>query len=301
VLTRCFDADAHCVIIVVTLLFRSYSGRGALPIVKAKLVSLWNWFEIVTLVILSTVLVALLFVLTVPFDRVRKVVGRFFRICGTMLVRFNPLWSVKVSGWQRPRVSGPFVVVANHQSIADIPAISYLPWEMKWVSKESNFKVPGLGWMMSMAGDVRLRRGEKESAKSAMARCKWYLDRGMSVMLFPEGTRSSDGEIRPFKDGAFRLAIEAGYPILPVAVAGTRHAIPKNSWIFGVKCQARIEVLPPIETKGLTTDDVEALKERTRGQISAAFERLGKWMPTLPRDGVIESADAVSGVEANAA
>ncbi len=265
---------------------------------KAKIVSLWNWFEIVTIVIGSTFLVALVFVLTVPFDRVRYVVGRFFRICGTMLVRFNPLWSVKVSGWQKPRRSGPFVVVANHQSIADIPAISYLPWEMKWVSKESNFKVPGLGWMMSMAGDVRLRRGEKESAKSAMAQCKWYLDRGMSVMLFPEGTRSSDGEIMPFKDGAFRLAIETGYPILPVAVAGTRHAIPKNSWVFGVKCQARIEVLEPIETKGLTTDDLDTLKNRARAQIAASFERMGKWMPTFLQDGIIESADAVQGVEA---
>jgi 1-acyl-sn-glycerol-3-phosphate acyltransferase len=254
---------------------------GRAVIVKAKIVSLWNWFEIVTLVIVSTVLVALVFVLTVPFDRVRRVVGRFFRICGTGLVRFNPLWSVKVTGWQKPRGAGPFVVVANHQSIADIPAISYLPWEMKWVSKESNFKVPGLGWMMSMAGDV-----------------KWYLDRGMSVMLFPEGTRSSDGEIKPFKDGAFRLALETGYPILPVAVAGTRHAIPKNSWVFGVKCQARIEVLEPIETKGLSMDDVDSLKERTRGLISASFERMGKWMPTLPQDAGVESSKSVSTVEA---
>ncbi|MDC3952886.1 lysophospholipid acyltransferase family protein [Polyangium jinanense] len=251
---------------------------------KAKLVSLWNWFEIIGVVALSTGAVAAVFVTTAPFDRVRKITGRFFRICGTMLVRLNPLWSVKVSGWKRPANSGPFIVVANHQSIADIPAISYLPWEMKWLSKESNFKVPGLGWMMSMAGDIPLRRGERESAKSAMERCKWYLDRGMSVMIFPEGTRSSDGEIKPFKDGAFRLALETGIPILPVAVAGTRHAIPKNSWVFGVKCQARIEVLPPIDVKGMTMDDLETLRERVRGDISAAFERLGKWMPTLPSE-----------------
>ncbi|MDI3288962.1 lysophospholipid acyltransferase family protein [Polyangium sp. 15x6] len=251
---------------------------------KAKLVSLWNWFEIMGVVAVSTGAVAAVFVTTAPFDRVRKITGRFFRICGTMLVRLNPLWSVKVSGWKRPPNSGPFIVVANHQSIADIPAISYLPWEMKWLSKESNFKVPGLGWMMSMAGDIPLRRGERESAKSAMERCKWYLDRGMSVMIFPEGTRSSDGEIKPFKDGAFRLALETGIPILPVAVAGTRHAIPKNSWVFGVKCQARIEVLPPIDVKGMTMDDLETLRERVRGDISSAFERLGKWMPTLPSE-----------------
>lgn len=283
------------------LLFLSNSSIWILPTVKAKLVSLWNWFEITTIVLVSTVLVAILFVLTAPFDRVRRIVGRFFRICGTMLIRLNPLWSAKVTGWKMPRGSGPFIVVANHQSIADIPAISYLPWEMKWVSKESNFKVPAFGWAMSMVGDVRLRRGEKESAKSAMTKCKWYLDRGMSVMLFPEGTRSADGEIKPFKDGAFRLAIETGYPILPVAVAGTRHAIPKNSWVFGVKCQARVEVLRPIETKGLTMDDLESLKQRTRSEISDAFERLGKWMPTLPQDGVIKDANAVPGVEAKTA
>jgi 1-acyl-sn-glycerol-3-phosphate acyltransferase len=95
------------------------------------------------------------------------------------------------------------------------------------------------------------------------------------------------------------LALETGYPILPVAVAGTRHAIPKNSWIFGVKCQVRIEVLEPIETKNLTTNDLDALKERTRGVISASFERLGKWMPTLPQDGRIESANAVPTAEAS--
>ena len=131
-----------------------------------------------------------------------------------------------------------------------------------------------------------------------MTQCKWYLDRGMNVMLFPEGTRSSDGEIMPFKDGAFRLAIETGYPILPVAVAGTRHAIPKNSWVFGVKCQARIEVLEPIETKGLTLDDLDALKDRTRKVISASFEKMGKWMPTLPQEGHAESTEAGATAEA---
>jgi 1-acyl-sn-glycerol-3-phosphate acyltransferase len=251
---------------------------------KAKLVSLWNWFEIITLNILSTALLFVVFVCTAPFDRVRLVTGRLFRICGTMLVRLNPLWSVRITGITLPRGAGPYIVVANHQSIADIPALSYLPWEMKWLSKASNFKVPFLGWMMWMAGDIPVRRGEKESAQSAMKRCRWYLDRGMSVMIFPEGTRSGDGEIAPFKDGAFRLALETGRPLLPIAVAGTRHAIPKNSWVFGVKCQARIEVLPPIDVKGLTMDDLAALRERVRREISVAFDRLGKSQPVLDAD-----------------
>lgn len=259
---------------------------------KDRLISLWNWFEIITIVIASTFLVAIVFVCTTPFDRVRRVVGRFFRICGTMLIRLNPLWSARISGKLPQRGSGPFIAVANHQSIADIPAISFLPWEMKWLSKEANFKVPGLGWMMRMAGDIPLRRGEKESAQSAMARCKWYLDRGMSVMIFPEGTRSSDGEIAPFKDGAFRLALETGYPILPIAVAGSRHAIPKNSWIFSAKCQVRIEVLEPVPVKGMTKDDLEALREGVRRDITAAFERMGKSKPVLDEAPVPLPAEA---------
>ena len=96
----------------------------------------------------------------------------------------------------------------------------------------------------------------------------------------------------PCAEGLQQAQLETGVPILPVVVAGTRHAIPKNSWIFGVKCQARIEVLPPVEVKGLTMDDLDALRDRVRGDISAAFERLGKWMPTLPTEEGPESSDA---------
>ncbi|AKT35955.1 lysophospholipid acyltransferase family protein [Chondromyces crocatus] len=248
---------------------------------KARLISLWNWTEIIVLVVLSTVLVFLVYVLTVPFDRERRIVGRFFRICGTTLVHFNPMWSVRIHGYRRPPKSGPYIVVANHQSIADIPALSFLPWEMKWLSKEANFKVPGLGWMMRMAGDIPLRRGERESAQSAMAQCRSYLERGMSVMIFPEGTRSSDGELKPFKDGAFRLALETGFPILPIAVAGSRHAIPKSSWIFSTKCQVRIEVLPPVDVKGMSMADLPELRDNIRRDIDMAFGRMGKSTPLL--------------------
>ena len=248
---------------------------------KARLISLWNWAEITLIVLLSTVLVAIVYAVTAPFDRERRVVGRFFRICGSMVIRLNPLWSARTSGYRLPQGSGPYIVVANHQSIADIPALSFLPWEMKWLSKEANFKVPFFGWMMRMAGDIPLRRGERESAQSAMARCRWYLERGMSVMIFPEGTRSGDGEIAPFKDGAFRLALETGYPMLPIAVAGSRHAIPKNSWVFSTRCQVRVEVLPPVEVKGRDREDIEGLREEVREQISAAFERMGKSRPVL--------------------
>jgi len=94
-------------------------------------------------------------------------------------------------------------------------------------------------------------------------------------MVFPEGTRSASGVMLPFKDGAFKLAIDGGYPILPLAVAGTGTALPKHDWRFH-RTRAIVEVLPPVETAGLTGRDLPELKERVRASIEAARDALRK-------------------------
>jgi 1-acyl-sn-glycerol-3-phosphate acyltransferase len=99
------------------------------------------------------------------------------------------------------------------------------------------------------------------------------LSNRVSVMIFPEGTRSPTAQLLPFKDGAFRLAIDAGVPILPLALHGTGNALPKHDWRFG-RSTAVVEVLPPVETSGLTASDVPALKERVRAMIIEARDRL---------------------------
>jgi 1-acyl-sn-glycerol-3-phosphate acyltransferase len=124
-----------------------------------------------------------------------------------------------------------------------------------------------------MAGDIPLQRGFGPSALEAMERCRTSLRHRVSVVFFPEGTRSPDGRMLPFKDGAFRLAIEAGVPILPLAVAGTRTALPKHDWRFN-PARAIVEVLPPIDTAGLTLEDLPALKERVRATIETARDAL---------------------------
>jgi 1-acyl-sn-glycerol-3-phosphate acyltransferase len=123
--------------------------------------------------------------------------------------------------------------------------------------------------MMSLAGDVPLRRGFGPSAVEAMARCREILKDRVSVMIFPEGTRSTTSEMLPFKDGAFRLAVEAGVPILPLAVHGTGTALPKHDWRFG-RSTAEVRVLEPVETAGLGLEDVPALKTRVREMILRA-------------------------------
>jgi 1-acyl-sn-glycerol-3-phosphate acyltransferase len=165
------------------------------------------------------------------------------------------------------------VVVSNHESFADILLISHLPWEMKWLSKAELFRIPVMGWMMWLVGDIPVKRGFGPSALEAMERCRAALSRRVSVMIFPEGTRSRTAELLPFKDGAFRLAIEAGVPILPLAVSGTRNALPKHDWRFG-RSVAEVRVLEPIETAGLTPDDVPALKQRVRDLIVQSRDAL---------------------------
>jgi 1-acyl-sn-glycerol-3-phosphate acyltransferase len=165
------------------------------------------------------------------------------------------------------------VVVSNHESFTDILLISHLPWEMKWLSKAELFRIPVMGWLMWLAGDIPVKRGFGPSAVEAMARCRKALANRVSVMIFPEGTRSKTAELLPFKDGAFRLAIEAGVPILPLAVSGTSTALRKHDWRFG-KSVAEVRVLEPVETTGLGPADVSALKTRVRSLIIDARDAL---------------------------
>jgi 1-acyl-sn-glycerol-3-phosphate acyltransferase len=160
-------------------------------------------------------------------------------------------------------------VVSNHESFADILLISHLPWEMKWLSKAELFRIPIMGWMMWLAGDIPVRRGFGPSAVEALERCRRALQNRVSVMIFPEGTRSRTSELLPFKDGAFRLAIEAGVPILPLAVSGTGTALRKHDWRFG-QSHAEVRVLDPVETTGLTISDIPQLKARVRQTIVEA-------------------------------
>jgi 1-acyl-sn-glycerol-3-phosphate acyltransferase len=146
---------------------------------------------------------------------------------------------------------------------------------MKWLSKDDIFRIPVMGWMMRMAGDVSVTRSDRSSRVEAVELCRDRLAKNVSVMIFPEGTRSKTVDLLPFKDGAFRLAVEAQLPILPMAVAGTRTAMGKGSLLFG-RARAEVRVLEPIPTQGLTLADVPALRDRTRALIQSTRDDLAR-------------------------
>ena len=236
------------------------------------LLSVWAWMMTAFAAILSFILQVLATILTMGFDRKRMLSGRIFRLAAVVSAKLNPLWQFSVFG-KAPRKIGAAVVISNHCSHSDAFLISHLPWEMKWLGKRSLFKIPIVGWSMWLSGDIAMKRQEKESIEEAMNVCKAYLSQGVPVILFPEGTRSNTDEMLPFKDGAFRLAIETGVPILPIAVVGTLEALPKNNWRFN-QARAMVAVGEHIATIGMTIEDLSDLKERSRKAVSIIRERI---------------------------
>lgn len=209
------------------------------------------------------------FLVTAPFDRDRRAVSRALRALGQGLVRCSPLWRVTVEG-ELPAPPATFVAVPNHRSLVDALAVAFLPRDLKWIGKRSVFAVPWLGWAFHLAGYVPVLRGDRGSGARALRRLRRYLDHGLPVGLFPEGTRSRDGALRPFKAGPFKLAIDAGVPIYPVAISGAAEAMPADTaWVR--PAHVRVRILPPVPTAGLGAADVDALREEVRQRLERAL------------------------------
>ena len=234
--------------------------------------SLLFWASCVFIVILWTPLVAVFRLLTWRSDPDRYRVGRLFRHTAITAARINPFWDFRVVLKDRPDPRRPYVFVANHVSNADPFLISLVPWEMKWLSKKSIFDIPLLGWQMRVAGDIPVVRGDKQSARDAMDALRERLDRHLSVILFPEGTRSPGGTegsartVGQFREGAFRLAIEAQADVVPLVVSGTERTLPKHSFVLR-PATASVTALPPVSVAGMNVGDAGRLAETVRARI----------------------------------
>jgi 1-acyl-sn-glycerol-3-phosphate acyltransferase len=182
----------------------------------------------------------------------------------------NPIWRVEVVGRKKLPWNGPAVITANHLSILDILVLYGLFSPFKWVAKGELFRLPFVGWNMRLSDYVPIWRGDRASVRIMLDRCRAHLDRGVPVLIFPEGTRSQDGVMLPFKDGAFKLACDANCPVFPVAVSGTADALPKHGILFRNRMRARVEVLDPLFPAQFGNDPA-ALKAATRAAILAAL------------------------------
>ena len=182
----------------------------------------------------------------------------------------TPIW-VEVEGAEHALRSRSYVVASNHQSQFDILVIyGWLKLDLKWVMKQELRKLPAIGIGCEKAGHIFIDRRNPQQAAKAITDALERLGTGIGILFFPEGTRSPDGHLLPFKKGAFRTAIDQQMPLLPVTLVGTRDILPARTLrLFPGK--ARMVIHPPIETEGLTVDDVEGLLERTRAVIRSAM------------------------------
>ena len=238
----------------------------------ARIYSAAFWlFILVTSVLLFPVALSI-WAVTVLFDKRLVLLHRFTCFWASLYTWFNPVWRVTIEGREKIRRGVAYVMVANHQSLLDILVLFRLFSHFKWVSKIENFRVPFVGWNMSLNRYIKLRRGDKHSVEEMMVACEQSLAQGSSIMMFPEGTRSVDGKLKNFKHGAFTLAQRVKAPLLPIVIQGTSAALPKRGFVLRGRHRIRVQILDEIGYESFADAPVDSLSARVRDVIAAKLE-----------------------------
>ncbi len=238
------------------------------------IVSAGIWIVTVLLIILLFFVECILTMILFPFDRKRKIIHSQCFWWADAVIGFNPYWHLQVSGLENIDKHKTYIVVANHQSLADIVVLYKTRMQFKWVAKESLFKIPFIGWCLFLTKHIRLSRGKFGSIKKVYREAAHWLRRDVSVVFFPEGTRSTTGKMNEFQNGAFKLAIQEKKPILPIVIDGTGEAIPRGSWLFKKKVTGKLTVLPLVETRDLQPSDLAFLKETVHRKMECLIETI---------------------------
>jgi 1-acyl-sn-glycerol-3-phosphate acyltransferase len=231
--------------------------------IRTLTVSIWVFFA--TLVCGIVVIVLSFFVRSGhPLHKIAQFWGRS--------ILFVSRVKVSVKGWSNIDVEGPYIYMANHQSNFDIPVLlGHLAVQFRWLAKVELFKIPIFGHSMRKAGYISIDRYHRESAFRSLQVAANKIKSGVSVLIFPEGTRSRDGKIRRFKKGGFVLAVDSGVPIVPVVIKGTRAIMPKGKFRIYAG-HVSLVIHKPIDTSIYTRETKEALMQSVRRVMCDSFE-----------------------------
>lgn len=190
---------------------------------------------------------------------------------GKAIMKATPGWHARIAGKENIPTDRPYVIIANHESMTDIFAIYLLEVQFRWLSKQEVFKVPLVGQCMRICGYIGISRGQKNSHKEALDKSAETLKKGISMLFFPEGTRSLDGKPKKFKIGAFKLAIENDVPILPVVLINAGKLLKKGSLVPN-PANLVIQVLPTVYPN--PSESVEDFTSRVEQIVVAEHARL---------------------------
>lgn len=247
-------------------------------------VLVWGWMVVLSF---AWIPMTLLFSLTIPFDRRRRLLLWESHLWCRTVARTFPTWRIQMTGLEHIEPGRHYVVMANHSSLTDILLLSRLPLYFRWVSKREIFLVPIFGWQMWVFGHLSVKRGDRGSVERFLRAARRTLESGLSILIFPEGTRSRTGELGSFKPGGFQLASETGTAILPVVVGGSGNVLPKGSLVLRDLSYPCVRVLAPIPVE--RGEDPAALARRVRDAMLGphaqvqreSAELLAKWQAEL--------------------
>ncbi len=187
-----------------------------------------------------------IFILTFPFDRKAYIMNRYSRVLSWWLIHGNVGCRLTVEGAENIEDNKAYVIIANHNTMLDIPMIHFIPkLNFRWISKQEVLYIPIFGWVLAMQRSITIKRGDAISARAMMSRAVNVLNKGVSVMVFPEGTRSKNGKIGDFKPGAFIIAKSAEVDILPVMLYNANKQL--SAKLFE-RVDLRLKILPPVDT-----------------------------------------------------
>lgn len=213
-----------------------------------------------------------LFIITAPFDKKKVILHRFSCFWGSLYIWLQPWWKVTWEGKDNIKKNKAYVIVSNHQTLIDILVIYTLFKHFKWVAKNSLLKIPFLGWNMALNGYIIIKRTDAKSQIKMMKHSEKVLKTGSSIMIFPEGTRSADGNMGRFKRGAFILSEVADVPVIPIALHNIDKAVRKNSLWLSKSRDMKAKVFPPVYPK-----DFSNTKEMSVAVKDIIANQLEEW------------------------
>ncbi len=238
--------------------------------IRTVVISMW--------VVLIT-LVCALTAITLSFFRkggdLSHLAGRFWAKSVLLVSRVK----VRVQGLHHIDPHATYIYMANHQSMFDILALlGYLPVQFRWLAKKELFQIPVFGLSMARVGYISIDRSDRKSAHKSLVEAAQKIAQGVSVIIFPEGSRSTDGRIKPFKAGGFHLAVRSGRPIVPVVIYGTHHVMPKGSLRIRPGLVV-VSIHAPVDTASYNNKTKKALMETIRSIMKQDLERLKATQP----------------------
>ena len=240
------------------------------------MLSLLYYLVVIAVALVLYVASFIALVVCYPFDCKRVVVHTLSKWITDTIFGLPPFMKREVIGIENIDPKKAYVMTLNHNSMADIITIYNLPLVFKWVSKKEVYRIPIVGRLLYAHGDIVINRASaKEAMQLVHERGKEWLAKGASVAIFPEGTRSKDGEIHNFKAGAFLLAKDAGAPILPIVLNNTNKMMRKG-WLMNWRNHITIKILPPISAEEVAERSVKEVMADVHSSMTEALAEIRK-------------------------